>query len=111
MIKKGKNYGWLIITYGINYSGTPITDITEKEGLEQPLYYWLPSIAPSGMAFFNLRDLPNWKDDLFCGLLRFEYLERLEIKKHKVVKREKSTDSIGRVRNVKKDPDGHSIWA
>ena len=67
IIKAGKNYGWPIITYGINYSGTPITDITEKEGLEQPLYYWLPSIAPSGMAFSSSDIYPNWNCLLYTS--------------------------------------------
>jgi len=107
IIKAGKNYGWPIITYGINYSGTPITDMTEKEGLEQPLYYWLPSIAPSGMAFSSSDIYPNWKGDLFVGSLKFEYLERLELEKNQVVKREKVLDSIGRVRNVEEGPDGY----
>ena len=107
IIKAGKNYGWPIITYGINYSGTPITDITEKEGLEQPLYYWLPSIAPSGMAFSSSDIYPNWKGDLFVGSLKFEYLERLELENNQVVKREKVLDSIGRVRNVEEGPDGY----
>ena len=107
IIKPGKNYGWPIITYGINYSGTPITDITEKEGLEQPLYYWLPSIAPSGMAFSSSDIYPNWKGDLFVGSLKFEYLERLELENNQVVKREKVLDSIGRVRNVEEGPDGY----
>jgi glucose/arabinose dehydrogenase len=107
VIEAGKNYGWPIITYGINYSGTPITDITKKDGLEQPLYYWLPSIAPSGMAFSTSDIYPNWKGNLFVGSLRFEYLERLEIKNNKVIKREKILDSIGRVRNVEQGPDGY----
>ena len=107
IIKAGKNYGWPIITYGINYSGTPITDITEKEGLEQPLYYWLHSIAPSGMAFSSSDIYPNWKGDLFVGSLKFEYLERLELENNQVVKREKVLDSIGRVRNVEEGPDGY----
>ena len=107
VIEAGKNYGWPIITYGINYSGTPITDITKKEGLEQPLYYWLPSIAPSGMAFSASDIYPNWKGDLFVGSLKFEYLERLEIKNNQVIKREKVLDSIGRVRNVEEGPDGY----
>ena len=107
IIKPGKNYGWPIITYGINYSGTIITDKTSMDGLEQPLYYWVPSIAPSGMAFSTSNIYPEWKNNLFVGSLKFEYLERLEIKNEKVVKREKILESIGRVRNVKEGPDGY----
>jgi len=107
IIKPGKNYGWPIITYGINYSGTPITDQTKKEGMDQPLYYWLPSIAPSGMAFSTSDIYPKWKGNLFVGSLRFEYLERLELKNNTVVKREKVLDSIGRVRNIEQGPDGY----
>ena len=107
IVKAGKNYGWPLITYGINYSGTPITDSTEKEGMEQPLYYWLPSIAPSGMAFSTSDVYPNWKNNLFVGSLRFEYLERLVLEDNEVIKREKVLDSIGRVRNVEQGPDGY----
>ena len=107
IIQAGKNYGWPVITYGINYSGTTITELTEKEGLEHPLYYWLPSIAPSGMAFSSSGIYPNWEGDLFVGSLKFEYLERLEIENNKVIKREKVLDSIGRVRNVEQGPDGY----
>ena len=107
IIKPGKNYGWPIITYGINYSGTMITDKTEMNGMEQPLYFWVPSIAPSGMAFSTSNIYPKWKNSLFVGSLKFEYLERLEIKNEKVIKREKVLESIGRVRNVKEGPDGY----
>lgn len=107
IIQAGKNYGWPVITYGINYSGTTITELTEKDGLEQPLYYWLPSIAPSGMAFSSSGIYPDWEGDLFVGSLKFEYLERLEIENNKVIKREKVLDSIGRVRNVEQGPDGY----
>ena len=107
IIKKGKNYGWPIITYGINYSGTPITDVTEMEGMEQPLYYWVPSIAPSGMAFVTSSVYPQWKGSLLVGSLSFQYLERLEIKDNKVVSREKLLVAIGRVRNVVQGPDGY----
>ena len=107
IIQAGKNYGWPMITYGINYSGTPITDETKKAGMEQPFYYWLPSIAPSGMAFSTSNVYPKWKGDLFVGSLKFNYLERLVIKNKKVVKREKILDSIGRVRNVEQGPDGY----
>jgi len=107
IIKKGKNYGWPKITYGINYSGTIITDNTALPNMEQPDYYWLPSIGPSGMAFSTSGVYKKWKGDLFVGSLKFEYLERLVVKKNKVVKREKVLDKIGRVRNVKQGPDGH----
>tara|TARA_B100001057_G_scaffold458345_1_gene507492 strand:+ start:111 stop:1616 length:1506 start_codon:yes stop_codon:yes gene_type:complete len=107
IIKSGKNYGWPSITYGINYSGTVITNKTSMNGMEQPLYYWVPSIAPSGMAFSTSNVYPKWKNSLFVGSLKFEYLERLEIINEKIVKREKILDSIGRVRNVKEGPDGY----
>ena len=107
IIQPGKNYGWPVITYGINYSGTIITDKTSMPGMEQPIYYWIPSIAPSGMAFSTSGVYPKWRGNLFVGSLKFEYLERLEFKKGKVVKREKILESIGRVRNVKEGPDGY----
>ena len=106
IIQKGKNYGWPIISYGINYSGTSFTDITEKEGMEQPLFYWVPSIAPSGMAFVNSDQYPNWKNNLMVGSLKFQYLERLVLENNQVTKREKLFEGIGRVRNVKQGPDG-----
>jgi len=107
IIEKGKNYGWPVITYGINYSGTSITDKREMPGMEQPLYYWVPSIAPSGMAFSTSDIYKDWKGDLFVGSLKFKYLERLVIRDKKVIKREKILDEIGRVRNVKEGPDGY----
>jgi glucose/arabinose dehydrogenase len=105
-IRKGKNFGWPVITYGINYSGTPITDKTSDPNMEQPFYYWVPSIAPSGMAFSTSGIYKEWQDNLFVGSLKFQYLERLVIQGDKVVKREKVLDKIGRVRNVKEGPDG-----
>ena len=107
ILKKGKNYGWPVITYGINYSGTSITDKREMPGMEQPLYYWVPSIAPSGIAFSTSGVYKDWEGDLFVGSLKFKYLERLVIKDKKVIKREKILDEIGRVRNVKEGPDGY----
>ncbi|MCY4561659.1 MAG: PQQ-dependent sugar dehydrogenase [Flavobacteriaceae bacterium] len=104
---KGRNYGWPEITYGINYSGTIITNQTHKEGMEQPFYYWTPSIGPSGMAILTSDIYPQWKGNIFVGSLRFEYLERLVIEDDKVVKREKILDKIGRVRNVVEGPDGY----
>ena len=104
--EKGKNYGWPEITYGINYIGTKITDETQRKGLEQPIYHWTPSIAPSGMAFSSSEVYPEWKNSLFVGSLKFQYLERLVFKEKKVVYREKLFNEIGRVRCVKEGPDG-----
>ncbi len=111
IIRKGLNYGWPKITYGkdyIDYVGiSPLGKTTSLPGMEQPFYYWIPSIAPSGMAFSTSNIYDDWKDDLFIGSLKFEYLERLVIKENKVVKREKILDGIGRVRNVVEGPDGY----
>ena len=111
IIEKGKNYGWPIITYGINYSGTKITSETARDNMEQPMYYWIPSIAPSGMTFITGDKYPEWKDNLLVGSLVFMYLERMEIKDNKVVAREKLFDGIGRLRNVKQGPDGYIYMA
>ncbi|HLU88376.1 MAG TPA: PQQ-dependent sugar dehydrogenase [Cyclobacteriaceae bacterium] len=106
IVKKAANYGWPVITYGINYNGTEITDQRSKPGMEQPLYYWLPSIAPSGFAVLSGDVYPEWKGDLLIGSLKFSYLEKLTLKNNKVVKREKLMDGVGRVRNVIIGPDG-----
>jgi len=106
IIEKGKNFGWPVISYGINYSGTTFTDITEKEGMEQPLFYWVPSIAPSGMAIVSSENYPDWTGNVLVGSLKFSYLERLIIEDGIVVKREKLFEDIGRVRNVVEAPDG-----
>jgi glucose/arabinose dehydrogenase len=106
IIAKGKNYGWPVISYGINYSGTSFTEITEKEGMEQPLFYWVPSIAPSGLAIVNSDKYPDWEGNILVGSLKFSYLERLIVEDNEVVKREKLFENIGRLRNVKQAPDG-----
>ena len=106
IIQKGKNYGWPVISYGINYSGTSFTDITEKEGMEQPLFYWVPSIAPNGLVIVNSDRYPDWEGNLLVGSLKFQYLERLILKDNKVVKREKLFEGIGRLRDVVQAPDG-----
>ncbi len=106
VIKKGANYGWPVITYGINYSGTPITDETTKEDMQQPLYYWVPSIAPSGFALVTSDNYPQLKGNVLVGSLKFVYLEALYLDNNEVVKREKLLDGIGRVRNVVQGPDG-----
>jgi glucose/arabinose dehydrogenase len=107
IIQKGKNFGWPVISYGINYDGTSFTDLTSKEGMEQPLFYWVPSIAPSGFAFVTSNKYPDWNGNLLVGSLKFQYLERLVLNNGKVVKREKLLDKIGRVRDVVQAPDGY----
>jgi glucose/arabinose dehydrogenase len=105
----GRNYGWPVITYGENYGGGKIGEgITHKEGMEQPLHYWVPSIAPSGMAFLTSdRYGPAWKGNLFIGSLKFGYLDRIELKGDKVVAEHKLLEEgRARIRDVKQGPDG-----
>jgi len=105
----GRNYGWPVITYGENYGGGKIGDgITAKDGMEQPLHYWVPSIAPSGMAFLTSdRYGAGWKGNLFVGSLKFGYLDRIELKDGKVVAEHKlMADARARIRDVKQGPDG-----
>lgn len=106
IVQKGKNYGWPLVTYGENYSGTPISDKTEMEGVENPIHYWVPSIAPSGMTLVTSEKYPAWKGSLLIGSLKFQYLERLELQGEKVTNREKLLADIGRVRDVRQAPDG-----
>ncbi|MBX2841390.1 MAG: PQQ-dependent sugar dehydrogenase [Flammeovirgaceae bacterium] len=106
-IEAGKNYGWSIITYGINYDSTIITTDTVMAGMEEPVTFWRPSIAPCGMALTNSDKYPNWKGNLLVGSLKFRYLNRVELENGKVVKEEKLIDQIGRVRAVEQAPDGY----
>ena len=107
IIKPGLNYGWPVISYGINYNGTKFTEITKKKGMEQPLLYYVPSIAPCGMAWVTSKKYPEWENNLLIGSLRFQYLERCAVKDDKVIEQEKLIEGIGRVRNVKVSPDGY----
>lgn len=104
----GKNYGWATITYGEEYSGKPIGDgITRKDGLEQPVYYWDPVTAPSGMAFYEANLFPALKGSLLIGSLKEQHVDRLVLKDGKVVGEERLfTDIGGRVRDVTVGPDG-----
>ncbi|MEQ8578857.1 MAG: PQQ-dependent sugar dehydrogenase [Balneola sp.] len=106
-IEAGKNYGWPVITYGINYNGTTITDETEKEGMEQPKTYWDPSIAPSGLDFVTSDLYPQWKGKAILGSLKFNYLVVVELDGTAVEGKEIVLEDIGRVRNVKQGPDGY----
>ncbi|WP_431132024.1 PQQ-dependent sugar dehydrogenase [Variovorax paradoxus] len=104
-----RNYGWPVITYGENYGGGKIGDgVTAKDGMEQPLHHWVPSIAPSGMAFLTSdRYGAGWKGNLFVGSLKFGYLDRIELKDGKVVAEHKlMADGRARIRDVKQGPDG-----
>ena len=107
IIKKGKNYGWPKITYGINYSGTTITKDKSLPNMEQPLYYWLPSIAPSSFEYISSEIYPGWKGSLLAGALVFKYIERVGIKDNKVISRSKIAEGLGRPRDVKQGPDGY----
>ncbi len=106
IIKKGANYGWAVVTYGINYDGTIMSTETERPGIENPIYYWLPSIAPSGMTFVTSDKYPDWKGHLLVGSLVFQYLELVKLKGKEVIERQKIAADIGRVRNVMQGPDG-----
>lgn len=106
IIESGKNYGWPVISYGINYSGTTFTELTKKEGMEQPIYYWVPSIAPSGFAIINNPAFKDWNGNFLVGSLKFQYLEMLHMDGNRVTKREKVADKLGRMRDVKIGPDG-----
>jgi glucose/arabinose dehydrogenase len=108
IIEKGKNYGWPVITHGIDYPGTAIGEgITHKEGMQEPAYYWDPVIAPSGLAFYKGTLFPEWRDSVFVGGLRARMLDRLTIKNDKVVAEEPLlTDLQARIRDVRVGPDG-----
>ena len=105
----GKNYGWPVITYGEQYGGGPIGEgITHKAGMEQPLHYWTPSIAPSGMAFLTSgRYGAAMKGNLFVGSLKFGYIARLEIEGGKVAREARALEVGERVRDVRQGPDGY----
>ena len=104
----GKNYGWPLISYGRHYWGGRIGVGTKKAGLEQPVYYWDPSIAPSGMAFYTGNQFPAWRGNLFVGALKFQLLVRLTLKGEKVVKEERLLQGLNeRIRDVRQGPDGY----
>ncbi|WP_341743450.1 PQQ-dependent sugar dehydrogenase [Azonexus hydrophilus] len=108
IVRKGRNYGWPVITYGVNYViGTKIGVGTHREGLEQPLYQWTPSIAPSGMAFYVGERFPAWRGNLFVGALKYQMLVRLELDGERVVHEERLLSGReGRIRDVRQGPDG-----
>ena len=107
IIRKGKNYGWPLVSYGKNYDGTTISASPNRSGIEDPIYTWTPSIAPCGMAFITADKFKSWKGNVLVASLAFTHLTRLEIKDNKIVKETKMLANIGRVRNVKQGPDGN----
>ena len=106
LVRKGHNYGWPIITYGMNDNGTPLTDRTAQDGLEQPVVYWTPSIAVSGIEFYTGKRFPLWTNDLLVAALAGQQLRRLEIRDGKVTHQELLLRGHGRVRDVRVGPDG-----
>jgi glucose/arabinose dehydrogenase len=110
IIEKGRNYGWPVIGYGIDYSGAKIHEGTQKSGMEQPVWNWVPSIAPSGLAFYDGNLFPAWSGHLFAGALAGQALVRLELDGDKVVKEERLLQQLReRIRDVRQGPDG-ALW-
>lgn len=108
IVERGANYGWPTITYGRNYGiGTKIGEGTHKNGMAQPVLQWTPSIAPSGITFYDGDRFPNWKGNLFAGSLKFQFLARLEVDGERVVHQERLIEGVlGRIRDVRQGPDG-----
>ena len=109
IVRGGTNYGWPVITYGRNYvTGTRIGEGTSKAEMAQPVLYWTPSIAPSGMTFYAGDRFPNWKGNLFVGALKFRLLVRLEVRDDRIVREERLLEGeLGRIRDVRSGPDGY----
>jgi glucose/arabinose dehydrogenase len=106
-VEAGLNYGWPIISYGINYSGTEFAEDTARAGMEQPEWYWDPSIAPSGMAFVTGDNYPGWEGDLLSGSLKFDYIVRCKMDGNTITGEEIVFEDIGRVRSIEMGPDGY----
>jgi glucose/arabinose dehydrogenase len=110
IVAPGKNYGWPVIGFGIDYNGARIHESTHKDGMEQPIWYWVPSIAPSGMAFYSGKLIPAWRGNLFVGALAGAILVRLELDGDKIVKEERLLKELReRIRDVREGPDG-ALW-
>jgi glucose/arabinose dehydrogenase len=110
IIAKGKNYGWPVIGYGIDYSGATIHETKAKDGMEQPVKYWVPSIAPSGMTFYNGKLFPKWNGSIFTGALAGKMLVRLSLNGNVVAGEERLLQNLyERIRDVRQGPDG-ALW-
>lgn len=104
---KAKNYGWPVVSYGINYDGTTITNKSTMAGMQSPIHYWIPSIGPSGMTFVTGDRYKEWKGHLLVGSLRFKYLNLCRMKGNKVISEEILFKNIGRLRDIRMGPDGY----
>ena len=106
IVRAGQNYGWPILSHGINYDGTGFAQGKTRKGYQSPVWYWVPSIAPSGMTFVTSDLYPEWQDHLLVGSLKFGYLVLCKLEKNKVTHAMPVVRDIGRVRNVRQGPDG-----
>ena len=108
IVEKGGNYGWPVVSFGLNYDGTPVgTGKQRQSGMVDSVWHWTPSIAPSGMAFYTGDLFPQWKGNLFNGALKFQLLSRLQLADGKPIKEERLLKGIGaRIRDVRQGPDG-----
>ena len=111
LIEPGKNYGWPVITHGINYDGTAITDQTAADGMEQPVRHWTPSIATSQIAFYTGDRFPKWKNHLFLGSLAQQKFIRIELDGKRIIHEEELFKNLGRIRDIKTGPDGYLYLA
>ncbi len=108
LVRKGANFGWPVISYGVHYSGGKIGEGTAKEGMEQPRFYWDPSMAPSGLLVYSGKLWPNWRGHLFVGSLKFDYISVLDGRPMREVLQIEGPET-GRVRDIVEAPDG-AIW-
>ena len=108
LIEAGKNYGWAVITYGLEYSGKPVGEgITQKEGMEQPIYYWDPVLSPSGMTFYSSDIIPEWQNNLFIGGLSSKHIARIVLKDNRVIGEERLLSGENqRFRDIGNGKDG-----
>jgi glucose/arabinose dehydrogenase len=107
LVQRGKNYGWPILSYGINYDGSSFAEDTVRVGMESPVIYWVPSIAHCGLTIVRGNKYPGWEGDLIVGSLKFSYLVHATVEGSRIVQQEKIAQGIGRVRNVEQGPDGY----
>ena len=112
LVRQGRNYGWPVIGHGVNYgSGSPIHESTHREGMEQPVHYWVPSIATSGLLIYTGDRFPKWRGNMFVGGLAGQQLARLTMDGQKVVAEETLLEGMGRIRDVRQGPDGYIYLA